>query len=300
MNKTFESKITEKNNLYYGFDIINKKNRNIDYNHNVHMYHKKKQKKNSNWNHTNEIIMVNGMWDTSKDYRLLVAEKSVYLFLRTIEGANLRGTWNKKKATANAKDMISEIQVMYYSYLEPGELAKTPQIKALKEKINYIIEALGSEEWYRQFLGAVNKDEKEKVEEAIAKIKFFLNTILNIDKRMAFGKLNDPIIGIDVKAGEVLSVSKHPKTDKLLVCNVNIGGRAITIVTNDLDVGDGDRVAVAMLPPISFMGITSEGMFLGAGKGVLKDVKGDPGDLPKGIPLEALNEARNFVEDFLK
>ena len=26
------------------------------------------------------------MWDTTKDYRLIVAEKSVELFLRTIEG----------------------------------------------------------------------------------------------------------------------------------------------------------------------------------------------------------------------
>jgi predicted RNA-binding protein with EMAP domain len=55
-----------------------------------------------------------------------------------------------------------------------------------------------------------------------------------------------------------------------------------------------------MLPPTSFMGITSEGMFLGAGEGVLKDVQGETGEMPKGIPLEALNEARNFVETFLK
>ena len=37
------------------------------------------------------------MWDTTKDYRLIVAEKSVELFLRTIEGANFQGKWNKKR-----------------------------------------------------------------------------------------------------------------------------------------------------------------------------------------------------------
>jgi predicted RNA-binding protein with EMAP domain len=48
------------------------------------------------------------------------------------------------------------------------------------------------------------------------------------------------------------------------------------------------------------MGITSEGMFLGAGEGILKDVKGDLGKIPQGIPLDALNEARNLVESFLQ
>jgi len=56
---------------------------------------------------------------------------------------------------------------------------------------------------------------------------------------------------------------------------------------------------VAMLPPAVFQGITSEGMFLGADEGILKDVKGELGDLPHGIPLKALNEARNFVDTFL-
>ena len=240
------------------------------------------------------------MWDTSNDYRLLVAEKSVELFLRTIEGANLRGKWNKKKALTSARDMVPEIQSLYYSYLDPEGLSKTPQINALKDNEEQIIDALGGEGWYRQFLGLVNRDEKEKLEESIAKIKFFLNTISGIRRRLSLGEINDPIIGIDIKIGIVSSVGRHPKADKLLICNVNMGNRAITVVTNDLTVREGNQVAVALLPPSGFLGITSEGMFLGAGEGVLKDVKGQIGDLPHGIPLEALNEARNFVEAFLK
>ena len=103
-----------------------------------------------------------------------------------------------------------------------------------------------------------------------------------------------------MKKGEILSVAKHPAALKLLICNLNLGERAITLVTNDLTLKDGDKVAVALLPPENFLGITSEGMFLGAGDGVLKDVDGDLGDIPRGIPLEALNEARNLVEAFLK
>ena len=240
------------------------------------------------------------MWDTSKDYRLLVAEKATELFLKTIEGAKFKGKWDKKKAIKLAKEMIPELQALRYSYLEPQELIETPQMKELKEKALGIIEALGGEDWYIKFLELADKSEREKVEESIAKVRFFLNTILNLDKRLALGKINDPVIAVDIKVGEIMSAGKHPNADKLLVCNVNIGDRAITVVTNDLSVKEAHRVAVALLPPANFRGITSEGMFLGAGEGVLKDVKGEIGGLPKGIPLEALKETRNLVESFLK
>ncbi|WP_457754057.1 tRNA-binding protein [Thermococcus sp.] len=240
------------------------------------------------------------MWDTSKDYRLLIAEKAVELFLKTIEHAKFKGRWDKKKAIKLAKEMLPELQAMRYSYLDPKELIDTPQMEALKEKAQGIIEALGGEEWHHKFLSLADKSEKEKVEEAIAKVRFFLNTILNLDKRLALGKINDPVIAVDIKVGEVMSVGKHPNADRLLVCNVNIGDRAITVVTNDLTVKEGNRVAVALLPPANFRGIVSEGMFLGAGEGVLKDVKGEIGGLPKGIPLDALKETRNLVEAFLK
>ncbi|MEL7671909.1 tRNA-binding protein [Methanobacterium sp.] len=239
------------------------------------------------------------MWDTSNDYRLLICEKSVDLFLRTIEGANLRGRWNKRDVRQIARDMIPEIQSMYYSYVEPADLAKMPQIESLKEKAGKIIENFGGEKWYSHFLDMVNKEEKIKLEEAIAKIRFFLDTVLNLDKRLALGPIDDPIVAIDIKVGDIVSAGEHPGADSLLVCNVNIK-RVITVVTNDLEVKESNRVAVAMLPPTSFMGITSEGMFLGAGEGVLKNVEGEIGGMPKGIPLEALNEARNFVEDFIK
>ena len=240
------------------------------------------------------------MWDTSKDYRLLVAEKAVELFLKTIEHAKFKGRWDKKKAIKLAKEMLPELQAMRYSYLDPKELVDTPQMKTLKEKAQGIIEALGGEDWHHKFLSLADKSEKEKVEEAVAKVRFFLNTILNLDKRLALGKINDPVIAVDIKVGEVMSVGKHPNADRLLVCNVNIGERAITVITNDLTVKEGNRVAVALLPPANFRGIISEGMFLGAGEGVLKDVKGEIGGLPKGIPLDALKETRNLVEAFLK
>jgi len=90
---------------------------------------------------------------------------------------------------------------------------------------------------------------------------------LNLDKRLILGNIDDPIVGIDIKVGEVMRVGKHLKSQNFSICNVNIGDRDIIVLTSYMDVKESGHVAVALLPPIGFMGITSEGMFLGDEKG---------------------------------
>lgn len=237
------------------------------------------------------------MWDTSRDYRFKVADKSISLFLKAVESGSLRGQWNKKLAVQMADEIKKVLQSLIYSYLEPKELTSAPEMRLIKEKGENIIEALGGEGWAELFLKEA--EDKEKTEENIARIKFFLNTILKLKERIMLGKILDPIIGVDVVVGEVMSSTKHPRANRLQICNVNIGDRSIKVVTNDLKVKMGDQVAVVLLPPQNFMGITSEGMFLGT-EGVLRNVKGEIGGLPKNIPLESLNEARKIVEKFIE
>ncbi|MDR0911263.1 MAG: tRNA-binding protein [Methanobrevibacter sp.] len=240
------------------------------------------------------------MWDTNKDYRLLVASKARDLFERTIETGSFKGHWNKKMVRELSRNMINDFQVLSYSYLEPEDMAKSGEIEELTKKGNDIIKYLGGDDWNHIFLNQATKEDKEKVEEGVAKVKFFLRTILGLKDRLKLGPIADPIIGIDIVTGEVMSVTKHPDADNLLITNVNINNQAIKVVTNDLEVKDGNRVGISMLPPATFQGITSEGMFLGAGEGILKDVQGELGQIPKGIPIESLNETRNLIEGFLK
>ena len=225
------------------------------------------------------------MWDTSKDYRLKVAEKAIEQFIRVIEGSNLRGSWNKKQVKLIAKNMNPEIQTMYYSYITPQELSKTPQMEKLLSDVDDIIENLGGEDYSKKFLSELNREDREKLELPLSKIKFFFNTIRGLPDRLMLGEIDDPVIGVDIKVGELVSVSKHPNTDTLMVCNVNLGN---------------DKVAVALLPPSAFMGISSEGMFLGAGEGILKNVEGELGSLPQHVDVAAFNETRNLVDQFLK
>ncbi|WP_455645263.1 tRNA-binding protein [Methanosphaera sp.] len=240
------------------------------------------------------------MWDTSKDYRLKVAEKAIEQFIRVVEGSNLRGSWNKKQVRLLAKNMNPDIQTLYYSYITPEEITKTPQMDNLLKAVDEIIENLGGEDYSKKFLSELNREEREKLELPLSKMKFFFNTIRGLPNRLMLGEIDDPVIGVDIQVGELVSVSKHPLTDTLMICNVNLGKRAITVVTNDLSVKDNDRVAVALLPPSAFMGTSSEGMFLGAGEGILKDVEGELGSLPQHIDVAALNETRNLVDQYLQ
>ena len=240
------------------------------------------------------------MWDTAKDYRILIALKARELFLRTVQTGSFRGNWNKKAAIEEAKKMEPDLQSLLYCYLEGDNLANCEDVDKIEDKAHRIVEFLGGEDWAHKFMSNAPKDEREKTEENIAKVRFFLDTILGIRARFKFGPIDDPIIGIDVKVGEIMSVSKHPNADSLMICNVNVGKRALKVVTNDLAVKEGNRVGVSLLPPATFMEIVSEGMFLGMNGSILKDVNGELGQMPSGIPMDSLKETKNMIETFLK
>jgi len=50
-----------------------------------------------------------------------------------------------------------------------------------------------------------------------------------------------------VVIGEIVSLTKHPDADRLLVCAVNVGQEEIVIVTGAQNLQDGDRIPVAMV-----------------------------------------------------
>ena len=58
---------------------------------------------------------------------------------------------------------------------------------------------MGGESWNRQFLQMADPGEREKVENSLAKINFFLNTIYGLKQRILLGEINDPVMGVDIK-----------------------------------------------------------------------------------------------------
>ena len=80
------------------------------------------------------------MWDTAKDYRILIAIKARELFLRTVETGSFRGNWNKRATIDEAKMMESDLQSLLYCYLEGPALANCEDVDKLEDKTHKIID----------------------------------------------------------------------------------------------------------------------------------------------------------------
>ncbi|MFZ3132654.1 MAG: phenylalanine--tRNA ligase subunit beta [Desulfosporosinus sp.] len=112
-------------------------------------------------------------------------------------------------------------------------------------------------EWLREL---VDVDQSaEKLAETLTRGGIEVEDVANLNK--GFEK---------VVVGEILSLTKHPDADRLLVCAVNVGQEGITIVTGAQNLQVGDRVPVALagstLPnelsihKSKLRGVVSEGM----------------------------------------
>ena len=57
----------------------------------------------------------------------------------------------------------------------------------------------------------LKKGDKEKTIEIYKKlVRFFIDSVLGLKDRLALGPINDPIIGIDIKVGEMTGVTNIP------------------------------------------------------------------------------------------
>jgi len=225
--------------------------------------------------------------DTHNNINILVAEQALELLKKTLESTRFEGVWKKKDALQITDSMKSDIMAIKFSYAEKEDISEIT--KPIRDKISKLQSALG-EGWSSNFLSNSRKENKTSTKMGIAKIIFSMNTLYFVDKRIKL----DNKYGVDTLVGKILSVSKV--SDSLLICNVDIK-RAITVLTNDMSIKDGDIVAVSILPPREFYGQISEGMFCGI-HGVLR-IEGEIGNRAE-IPIDGYKETMNMVQDFLK
>jgi len=241
----------------------------------------------------------NAMFDTVNDYRILCAEKAIEFLRKIFSSGRYIQRQERIKAMQALESAQRALMIIKYSYMEKRDLVRSEYVQELKKCSEQILEALGGRDWADKLLERSQKNAHETVKEMIAQIRFCLNILYNLDWRLLSGKDGEIAHGVDIRVGKVLSVTRHPNANNLLVCRVDVGGAYITVVTNDLTIRKKDSVAVALLPPKNLRGIISEGMFLGSSEGVLKNVRGNPGEWAE-VPEDALKEARNFINEFLK
>ena len=215
--------------------------------------------------------------DTANDPRVIMAERCIKDMEKYI--GNLRDV----KKSGILKDLSAKILEMKYSYGEVDDLK--PYLNEIKGMCVKILEILGGDKWASKLKAMKLSDM------AIASVKFCLNILYNLEARLKLPA--EPEYAVDVRVGEVESVMKHPRAEKLRICNVNVG-KVITVVTNIADVKEGEKLPVALLPPAEFFGVVSEGMFLSHN---LKE--GKPGELPE-LTDEERNNARKEVLKYLR
>jgi len=218
--------------------------------------------------------------NTAEDIRIIFAEKvSLRVLERALQMAPAQG---KKELLEKVKELQQIIVRIKYSNLDGISIRDSDMARELKQVCREIAKGLGSS-W------------ETKVDAIIsANLKFALNNIYNLPERMCLP--DNPAFACDIRQGKVISVDRG---NKVLICKVDVGTRKITVVTNDMTVKEGNNVAVIFLPPAEIYGTVSEGMFLGAGEGVLKDLEGKPGDLPQ-VPDAALEESRRKILSYLR
>ena len=221
--------------------------------------------------------------DTSTNPKILIVEKCA----RKLKNLLLNTKGFGREPGRIATEIEKKVITVKYSYLDYRSLK--PMLEELKSLLAELLKLLGGKEWVK-----LSKN-RGVDEERIAKIRFCLNIIYNLDSRLRLP--DDLAYAVDIRLGRVESVWKHPNADNLKVCNVNVG-RLITVVTNDLTVKEGDRIGVALLPPANLRGIVSEGMFIGSGEGVTRK-EGEIGEIPV-LTGEELKSVRREVLNFLR
>ena len=215
--------------------------------------------------------------DTSKDARIIVAEKCVQNL------QNLIGNLKNVKKSDVLKDLSAKVMELKYSFGEIKDIL--PIIEEIRRLTEKLFLNLGKENWINELKNMRFDEEK------IAKIKFCLNILYNLDSRIKLP--SDPAYAVDIRVGEVESVMKHPNAEKLKICNVNVG-KIITVVTNLQAVKEGMKLPIALLPPVKLRDVVSEGMFLSD-----REKSQKIGELPD-LSEEELNNARKEILSYLR
>ncbi len=190
--------------------------------------------------------------DTSKDYRILMAEDALRRLDRRVRCWNLSYPIHKGRALSIIKELNACLQAVKHSYLPLQYLLKYEPLLRLGE----LARKLSAEVLPPR---GVRVEGRSKL--LLAELKYSLLQLINLKGRLALGEENLPDRAVDIVAVEVVSVMKHPSADRLLVTKAGTERFGLTIVTNILGLKKGEVRAAALLPPQEFFGVVSEAMY---------------------------------------
>jgi predicted RNA-binding protein with EMAP domain len=224
--------------------------------------------------------------DTANDYRILVAEKALEILEKRIKSWSLPWPIRKREILDIINNIRRDLLRIKYSFLPSEILVESEETKRIVSASKLLMQSLLNKEVTKGFQ---IKSIGQKL--ALAEIKYSISVLLGLPKRMALGDENVPEYAVDVMGAEVTRMDKL--TEKLKVTRASVGTFALTVVTNLEDIKVGQVRAVAILPPMEFHGIISEGMY---SSGPLEDKY-----IGKRVPSKFLsNELRAKVLEIVR
>lgn len=178
--------------------------------------------------------------DTSKDFRIRLAEKGVQELEKSLNNLRVQG---RKELIRNVKEMASDLQIIKYSYIPFEELSEFETTVKISKKSEEMLEI-------------VKKAEKDFHQ---LNSKYWLEYLKDLHELFRRGEISRAYEAIRYFSGEIISNSKI--SSNLWLCNVDCGFK-LEIVTNSQTFRQGRYAVVSYLPPRQFGNVVSEGMFV--------------------------------------
>jgi predicted RNA-binding protein with EMAP domain len=186
--------------------------------------------------------------DTTQDIRILFLEKVV----TNLQGLASSGTFGPLKrhpqVTETLREMAGAVAALRYSYVDAQTLAQLPEVQALEDHA-------GSA---RAELAELNKGHPEQ----LALLRFHHLSVREFRHALERPAALESCVPVEV--GAVTTVSHHPQARKLLLCQVDVFGERLRIVTNLMHTRAGNHMKVALVHPAEVMSILSEAQFVGS------------------------------------
>ncbi|MHA1616183.1 MAG: hypothetical protein ACTSX9_02625 [Candidatus Njordarchaeales archaeon] len=230
--------------------------------------------------------MASEYFDTGNDPRILFAINTLSKTLNMLRSRET-GIIKRLAFRKELEEILKLLNRIRYFYLPKQELIQQEYFRKLEEK---------AQKLYHTLMG--NYDEVKKISENLAKwLRFVLRNLLSLKERL-ISYPDDPASAVQRCFVNILSITKHPRADKLRVALVTDGSEKFEIITNDPSVKAGEVVLLAFLPPKEFHGVVSEGMFLGP-DGIRKGSAENVGESPT-ISEEESRKILSEIYSFIK
>ncbi len=211
-------------------------------------------------------------FDTSKDFRILIAEKAIYELEKLFQAVKLQ---KRREYLKELKELSSDIQIIKYSYVTPKDIKNHDNFKKIVKKASEMLEV-------------TRGLERDRI---TIQINYWLEYLARLPEMMDRGVISKIYEAIRFFGGEIVN---RREIDNLWLCSVDCSFR-MDVITNSKEYKQGKNVVVAYLPPRIFGKHISEGMFTPA----TVEKKGEL-SIDEIRKLGPFNEVEAILLDFLK